>query len=318
MYLLLADSQVGTITRMGVNTRWAGDMAKSISPVDPFWHSGRVCLTLKVPVEPTRQERAMTDLIKQEHRDGVLTLTIDRPDKLNALTNSMYTRLADLLFTANEDDAVGAIIITGGPNCFTSGNDLVDFLQEPPKHLDSPAFRLMRAVTHLQKPLIAAVCGAAIGIGTTLLLHCDQVLITRDAKLRTPFVNLGLCPEFGASLLLPRLLGHARAARLLLLGDSLDGSEAVAWGLANQVFDDGEQCLAAAAKIAQRFLAMPQQALRQSRQLIKQPGMEELQATLREENTLFIQRLNSDEAKTALNALLNRSTDKNPPKGAQS
>ena len=117
----------------------------------------------------------MTDLIKQEHRDGVLTLTIDRPDKLNALTNSMYTRLADLLFAADEDDSVGVIIVTGGPTCFTSGNDLVDFLQEPPTHLDSPAFRLMKVVTRLQKPLIAAVCGAAIGIGTTLLLHCDQV-----------------------------------------------------------------------------------------------------------------------------------------------
>ena len=259
----------------------------------------------------------MTDLIKQEHRDGVLTLTIDRPDKLNALTNSMYTRLADLLFAADEDDSVGVIIVTGGPTCFTSGNDLVDFLQEPPTHLDSPAFRLMRAVTHLQKPLIAAVCGAAIGIGTTLLLHCDQVLVTRNAKLRTPFVNLGLCPEFGASLLLPRRLGQARAARLLLLGDSLDGNEAVAWGLANEAFDDGEQCLAAAEKIAQRFLAMPAQALRQSRQLMTQAGMAELQATLREENLLFIQRLNSIEAKTALNALLNRSTDKNPPKGTQ-
>ncbi|MHA6140656.1 enoyl-CoA hydratase-related protein [Pseudomonas mohnii] len=257
----------------------------------------------------------MTDLIKHEQHDGVLTLTIDRPDKLNALTNGMYMRLADLLFAADEDDSVGVVILTGGPTCFSSGNDLVDFLQQPPTHLDSPAFRLMRAVTHLQKPLIAAVCGAAIGIGTTVLLHCDQVLVTRNAKLRMPFVNLGLCPEFGASLLLPRLLGQARAARLLLLGDSLDGSEAVAWGLANEVFDDGAQCLAAATRLAHRLLAMPQLALRQSRQLMKQAGMAELQATLREENLLFIERLNSDEAKAALNALLNRSNDKNPPKG---
>jgi enoyl-CoA hydratase/carnithine racemase len=260
----------------------------------------------------------ITDLIKADQRDGVLTLTIDRPDKLNALTNAMYTRLADLLFAADEDDAVRVVILTGGPNCFTSGNDLVDFLEHPPTHLDSPAFRLMRAVTHLQKPLIAAVCGAAIGIGTTLLLHCDQVLVTRNAKLRMPFVNIGLCPEFGASLLLPRLLGQARAARLLLLGEGLNGSEAVAWGLANEAFDDGEQCLVAARQIAQRFLAMPQQSLRQSRLLMKQAGMAELQATLREENTLFIQRLNTDEAKTALNALLNRSTDKNPSKGTPS
>ncbi len=295
---------------MGVSAVLPRDMAKSISPVDPFCHSGGVCLTLKVAAKPTLQAPSMTDLIKQELSDGVLTLTIDRPDKLNALTNAMYTRLADELFAADENDDVRVIIVTGGPNCFTSGNDLVDFLQEPPTHLDSPAFRLMRAVTHLQKPLIAAVCGAAIGIGTTLLLHCDQVLVTRNAKLRTPFVNLGLCPEFGASLLLPRLIGQARAARLLLLGDGFSGAQALDWGLANEAFDDGEQCLAAAAKVARRFLAMPQESLRVSRQLMKQPGMAELQATLREENQLFIQRLNSTEAKTALNALLNRSTDK--------
>jgi enoyl-CoA hydratase/carnithine racemase len=259
----------------------------------------------------------MTDLIKHERRDGVLTLTIDRPDKLNALNNAMYTQLAELLLAADEDAQTGVIILTGGPACFTSGNDLVDFLQNPPTHLDAPAFRLMKVVTHLQKPLIAAVCGAAIGIGTTLLLHCDQVLVTRNAKLRMPFVNIGLCPEFGASLLLPRRLGHARAASLLLLGNGLDGNEALAWGLANEAFDDGEQCLAAATKIAQRFLAMPQEALRQSRQLMKQATLPELEVTLREENTLFIQRLNTDEAKSALNALLNRSTDKNPPKGNQ-
>ncbi|MDN4544829.1 enoyl-CoA hydratase-related protein [Pseudomonas sp. C32] len=259
----------------------------------------------------------MTDLIKHEQCDGVLTLTLDRPDKLNALNNAMYTQLADLLLAADEDEQTGVIILTGGPSCFTSGNDLVDFLQHPPTHLDSPAFRLMKVVTRLQKPLIAAVCGAAVGIGTTLLLHCDQVLVTRNAKLRMPFVNLGLCPEFGASLLLPRRLGHARAARLLLLGDSLDGNEAVALGLANEAFDDGVQCLAAATKIAQRFLAMPQQALRQSRQLMKQASLEELEATLREENLLFIARLNTDEAKTALNALLNRSTEKHSPRGNQ-
>lgn len=183
----------------------------------------------------------MNPVILSTQSDAVLTLTLNRPDKLNALSNSMYTRLADLLLAADEDPEVRAIIITGGEQCFTSGNDLQDFLQHPPTHLDSPAFRLMQAVIHLEKPLIAAVCGAAIGIGTTLLLHCDQVLITRNAKLRMPFVHLGLCPEFGASLLLPRLLGHARAARLLLWGDALDGTQAVALGLANEVLDDGEQ-----------------------------------------------------------------------------
>lgn len=260
----------------------------------------------------------MNDLIKQEQNQGVLTLTIDRPDKLNALNNSLYTQLADQLLAADEDNAIQVIILTGGPTCFTSGNDLADFLQHPPTELDSPAFRLMRVVIHLQKPLIAAVCGAAIGIGTTLLLHCDQVLVTRNAKLRMPFVNLGLCPEFGASLLLPRLLGHARAARLLLWGDSLDGATAVAWGLANEVFDDGQQCLDAAKKMAQRLLALPQESLRQTRQLLKQTSMPELQATIRQENLLFIKRLKSPEAQSALHALLNRSTEQNSPTGKSS
>ncbi|PWK32999.1 enoyl-CoA hydratase [Pseudomonas sp. B21-040] len=257
----------------------------------------------------------MSELIKHDRNEGVLTLTLDRPDKLNALNNSLYTQLADRLLAADEDDDVGVIVLTGGPTCFTSGNDLADFLEHPPTHLDSPAFRLMNVVIHLQKPLIAAVCGAAIGIGTTLLMHCDQVLVTRNAKLRTPFVNLGLCPEFGASLLLPRLLGHARAARLLLWGDSLDGAAAVACGLANELFDDGQQCLAAAQILARRLLALPQESLRQTRQLLKQASLPELKATIRQENLLFIERVNSPEAQTALTALLNRSTEKHSPRG---
>ncbi|SDP28985.1 Enoyl-CoA hydratase/carnithine racemase [Pseudomonas arsenicoxydans] len=285
-------------------------MAKSSSFVDSFCHRSGMGRALRVPFAPFIQGKHMNDLIKQERNEGVLTLTFDRPDKLNALNNRMYTHLADLLLAADEDDQTGVIIVTGGASCFTSGNDLADFLQHPPTDLDSPAFRLMRVVIHLQKPLIAAVCGAAIGIGTTLLLHCDQVLVTRNAKLRMPFVNLGLCPEFGASLLLPRLLGHARAARLLLWGDSLDGAAAVACGLANELFDDGQQCLAAAQHMARRLLALPQESLRQTRQLLKQTTMPELQATIRQENLLFIKRLKSPEAQTALNAILNRSTDK--------
>ncbi|VVO44899.1 enoyl-CoA hydratase [Pseudomonas fluorescens] len=252
----------------------------------------------------------MNDLIKCTQSGGLLTLTINRPDKLNALSNSMYNRLADLLFAAEQDPETAVIIITGGEQCFTSGNDLQDFLQDPPTHLNSPAFRLMDAVIHLNKPLIAAVCGAAIGIGSTILLHCDQVLISRNAKLRMPFVNLGLCPEFGASLLLPRMLGHARAARLLLCGDGLDATQALAWGLANELLDDGEQCLAAARRMADRLLALPREALVQSKRLLKQPLLKELEETIRRENLLFIERLNSSEAKDALNAMLQRSAAK--------
>lgn len=257
----------------------------------------------------------MSELIKQDRNEGVLTITLDRPDKLNALNNSLYTQLADLLLAADEDASIGVIVLTGGTTCFTSGNDLADFLEHPPTHLDSPAFRLMNVVIHLQTPLIAAVCGAAIGIGTTLLLHCDQVLVTRNAKLRVPFVNLGLCPEFGASLLLPRLIGHARAARLLLWGDSLDGAAAVACGLANELFDEGQQCLDAAQHLARQLLALPQDSVRQTRQLLKQAALPELKATIRQENLLFIERLKTPEAQTALTALLIRSTEKHSPRG---
>jgi enoyl-CoA hydratase/carnithine racemase len=249
----------------------------------------------------------VNDLIKRELSEGILTLTLERPDKLNALTNAMYTRLGDLFFAAAQDPEVRAIIITGGEQCFTSGNDLHDFLQAPPSSLDAPVFRFMRAVIELDKPLIAAVCGAAIGIGTTLLLHCDQVLITRQAKLRMPFVNLGLCPEFGASLLVPRLLGHARAAGLLLWGNGLSGAQAAEWGLANEAFDDGQQCLAAARQRAERVLALPHEAVVQTKQLLKAPLLSELLDTVRRENLLFMERLQSPEAQGLLNAMVQRS-----------
>ena len=252
----------------------------------------------------------MSDFIKQHRNEGALTLTFDRPGKLNALTSRMYAQLAELLQAADNDDQIGVIILTGGASCFTSGNDLADFLQHPPTHLDSPAFRLMRVVIHLQKPLIAAVCGPAIGIGTTLLLHCDQVLVTQNATLRMPFVNIGLCPEFGASLLLPRMLGHTRAARLLLWGDSFNGDTAVAYGLANELYENAEQCLAAAQHMARSLLALPQESLRQTKKLLKQASMAELESTIRRENLLFIERLKSVEAQVALNAVLQRSTRK--------
>ncbi|MDE1167786.1 MAG: enoyl-CoA hydratase-related protein [Pseudomonas sp.] len=246
----------------------------------------------------------MTHLIKRHLCEGVLTLTLERPDKLNALTHGMYEHLTDLLRAAQNDDETQVVIITGGERCFTAGNDLKDFLQVPPSALDAPAFRFMGAVLDLDKPLIAAVAGAAVGIGTTLLLHCDQVLVTRDAKLRMPFVNLGLCPEFGASLLLPQLVGHARAARLLLWGDGLSGEQAVAWGLANEAFDEGAQCLAAARQLAERITRLPQASVRLSKQLLKAPQRAALEEAIAREGALFIERLRSDEARSALDSLM--------------
>ncbi|MDD2046702.1 enoyl-CoA hydratase [Pseudomonas putida] len=246
----------------------------------------------------------MTDLIIRDLNNGLLTLTFNRPDKLNALNSSMYSQLGELLQAAGEDPQVEVIIVTGGAQCFSAGNDLKDFLDNPPVDMDSPVFRLMRIVMALDKPLIAAVSGAAIGIGTTLLLHCDQVLVSRTAKLRMPFVPLGLCPEFGSSLLLPRLLGHARAARLLLCNELLSGEQAVQWGLANELHEDGEQCLSAARQLAQRLQSLPQEALRISKRLLKDTHRAELDACVRREGLLFIDRLHTPEAKAALRALV--------------
>ncbi|MBC3504711.1 enoyl-CoA hydratase [Pseudomonas sp. SWRI59] len=246
----------------------------------------------------------MNDLITRELDQGLLTLTFNRPDKLNALNIAMYRQFGDLLLAAGEDPQVEAILITGGAHCFSAGNDLRDFLDNPPCDRDSPVFRLMRIVMGLEKPLIAAVSGAAIGIGATLLLHCDQVLVSRSVKLRMPFAPLGVCPEFGSSLLLPRMLGHARAARLLMANELLDGEQAVAWGLANELHDDGEQCLGAARQLARRLQGYPQEALRVSKRLLKDGLREALEATVERESQLFIECLRTPAARAALRELL--------------
>lgn len=248
------------------------------------------------------------DSIQAHVHSGVLTLRLERPEKFNALTNAMYDSLADRLFDTNRDDDVRAVLITGGDTCFTSGNDLRDFLESPPRDLDAPAFRFMRAVIELEKPLIAAVCGAAIGIGTTLLPHCDLVYITRSSKLSMPFVRLGLCQEFGASLVMPGILGATRAARLLLCGDSFSGQQAADWGLATEAFDSAEQCLAAAREQAHRLAQQPAGALRDSKRLLRAPQLEALRHTIREENQTFIARLQSEEARNALHAMVNKTT----------
>src|SRR5471032_3173759 len=136
----------------------------------------------------------MTDAILLQRERGLLTLQLNRPDKKNALTRAMYTQLAHALEQADADPAIRAVLIQGSRECFTAGNDIGDFLEQPPSDLDSPPFHFMKSLLNCRKPVIAAVAGAAVGIGTTLLLHCDLVYISRDARLRMPFVNLGLCP----------------------------------------------------------------------------------------------------------------------------
>jgi enoyl-CoA hydratase/carnithine racemase len=218
----------------------------------------------------------------------------------------MYAGMAEILDEADRDPAVRAVLLTGGEQCFTSGNDVADFLQAPPSGLNSEVFQFMRALFEFSKPVVAAVAGPAVGIGTTLLLHCDLVYVSRDAQLKMPFVNLGLCPEYGSSLILPRLLGHARAAELLLLGKSFSGEQAAAWGIANQALDDGATTLAKAREMAQRFLELAPAALADSKRLMRAPDREQLRRVIEEEGALFGQRLRSPEAIEALSAFMQR------------
>ncbi|WP_434985389.1 enoyl-CoA hydratase-related protein [Pseudomonas protegens] len=248
----------------------------------------------------------MTDAIELQREGGLLTLRLNRPDKKNALTRAMYARLADALSEADGDPEINAVMICGSSECFTAGNDIADFLQQPPRDLDSPVFRFMRSLVQCRKPVVAAVAGAAVGIGTTMLLHCDLVYVSRDARLRMPFVNLGLCPEFGSSLILPRLLGQAKAAELLLLGEGLSGEQAAAWGIASAALGDGVATLAKAREAALRFSQLAPEAVQVSKRLMKAPGREQLRQVIEQEGVEFTRRLQSPEAIAALSGFLSK------------
>jgi enoyl-CoA hydratase/carnithine racemase len=248
----------------------------------------------------------MSDAIQFERERGLLTLRLNRPDKKNALTRAMYSHLAEALKLADSDPEIKAVLITGTTECFTAGNDIADFIQQPPSNLDSPVFQFMLTLLECRKPVIAAVAGAAVGIGTTMLLHCDLVYVSRDARLRMPFVNLGLCPEFGSSLILPRLLGQAKAAELLLLGEGFSGEQAAQWGIATEALDSGEAALAKAREMALRFESLPSEAVRISKQLMKAPDREQLRKAIEEESAQFTQRLRSPEAIAALTGFIKR------------
>ncbi|CAI8700551.1 enoyl-CoA hydratase-related protein [Pseudomonas sp. IT-P294] len=248
----------------------------------------------------------MPNAIEVERERGLLTLRLNRPEKKNALTRAMYSHLAEALKQADADPEINAVLVTGSAECFTAGNDIADFIQQPPGNLDSPVFHFMLNLLECRKPVIAAVAGAAVGIGTTMLLHCDLVYVSRDARLRMPFVNLGLCPEFGSSLILPRMLGHAKAAELLLLGEGFSGEQAAQWGIATEALGSGEATLAKAREMALRFESLPPEAVRISKQLMKAPDRELLRKVIEEEGALFTQRLRSPEAMAALSAFINR------------
>ena len=241
--------------------------------------------------------------------NGVATIEIARPEKKNALTVAMYQAMSDALHAAVADPAVRAVLITGQPGIFTSGNDIEDFMSRPPgagsDGMDSPVFRFMRALLECDKPVVAAVTGAAIGIGTTMLLHCDFVYVSDEARLAMPFVSLGLVPEYASSLLVPQLMGNVRASEKLLLGDPFTGADAVECGIANAVLPAAE-VVNHARRIAERFNGLPPGAVREAKKLIRGPQTEALLKTIRAEGELFAKRLRSPEAMEAFQAFFQK------------
>jgi enoyl-CoA hydratase/carnithine racemase len=243
--------------------------------------------------------------IKTATLNGVATIEIARPEKKNALTREMYQAMADALGAAQADTAVRAILITGQPGIFTSGNDLEDFMQRPPQGEDSPVARFMQALAFCDKPVVAAVTGGAVGIGTTMLLHCDFVYVSDEARLAMPFVSLGLVPEYASSLLVPQLMGHVKAAEKLLLGDPFTGAEAVDMGLANAVLPASE-VVNHARRVAERFNGLPPGAVRETKQLMRAPQRERMGPVMAAEMALFSQRLRSPEAQEAFQAFFQK------------
>jgi enoyl-CoA hydratase/carnithine racemase len=247
--------------------------------------------------------------IKTVTLNGVATIEIARPEKKNALTVEMYQAMADALVAAREDSGVRAVLITGQPGIFTSGNDIEDFMKRRPGEGsdfdESPVARFMRALLECDKPVVAAVTGAAIGIGTTMLLHCDFVYVSDEARLAMPFVGLGLVPEYGSSLLVPQLMGHRRAAEKLLLADPFTPEAAVECGIANAVLPAGE-VVNHARRVAERFNALPPGAVRESKRLMRAPQRELILQTIRAEGELFSARLKSPEAMEAFMAFFQK------------
>jgi enoyl-CoA hydratase/carnithine racemase len=243
--------------------------------------------------------------IKTATLNGVATIEIARPEKKNAITGEMYSAMAAALRAATADAAVRAVLITGQPGIFTSGNDLEDFMQRPAHSGGGPAFDFMKALIGCDKPVIAAVTGAAIGIGTTMLLHCDFVYVSDEARLAMPFVSLGLVPEFASSLVFPQLVGNVKAAEKLLLGEPFTAEEAVELRIANAVIAASE-VVNHARRIAERFNALPPGSVRETKKLLRRNGSAQVLEAIATEGAIFAQRLQSPEAKEAFSAFFQK------------
>lgn len=245
----------------------------------------------------------MNELVHVSNEGPIRTIRMNRPDKKNALTLPMYIAMTEAIETA---DSARCILIAGSPGIFSAGNDLQDFhnAAQAGEGLNKPILRFLYALARSERPIVAAVEGLAVGIGTTMLLHCDYVVASSDARFSTPFVQLGLVPEAASSLLMPRLMGHRRAFSLLVMGRAMDAQSALAAGLVNAVAATPE-VLSEAIKAARDIAALPSEAVATSRQLMR-GAPAEIVSRIDEEAALFKTRLQSPEARAAFEAFLQR------------
>jgi enoyl-CoA hydratase/carnithine racemase len=247
----------------------------------------------------------MTTDILTHTEAGVLTITLNRLDRKNSITSAMYGAMADAIDQAASDPAIKVALVQGHETVFSAGNDIGDFLNKPPAGMDSPVFRFLRGIATFPKPLVAAVCGPAVGIGTTMLFHCDLVYAGDNAAFSMPFVNLGLCPEAASSLLVPQMLGYHRAAEALLLGEPFMAEAALEVGLVNRVVPPME-ANGVARSVAQKLALKPPSALAETKRLMKKNTQAAVLQQMSDEGASFGRMLGEPAAKEAFGAFMEK------------
>lgn len=247
----------------------------------------------------------MTEHIAIEIKDRVLKITMNRADKKNALTLAMYSDMADAINDANSNDEIRVVYISGSGDSFCSGNDIADFLGDPPKDGESPVLKFVEAIVHAEKPVVAAVNGVAVGIGVTMLLHFDLVFASEDARFQLPFVNIGVCPEAASSFILPYLVGHRKASELLLLGKMFNTDTAIETGIVNfktsaaDLHDEAMQAV-------ERIVAQPPTAVKTTKSLLRASMQDQIAAARAREDRHFMPMLLGEEAKEAMTAFMEK------------
>jgi enoyl-CoA hydratase/carnithine racemase len=260
-----------------------------------------------LPISPSslKDPGMSTEHIVTEIRDRILTIRLNRADKKNAISGAMYKAMTDALIAGNANPDVRVVLFTGTDGCFCSGNDLVDFLNSPGDAGGRVVAAFMHAVVDTGKPIVAAVAGPSIGVGTTLLLHCDLVYAAEKTRFQLPFVNIGICPEFASSLMMPVIMGHPRAAELLLLGEAFTAAKAREYGLINDVLPEADLEAHARAQ-ALKLAAQPPNAMRTAKALLKRWTREQVKDVIGVEVNHFVPMLMQPEAREALNAFMEK------------